>query len=59
MNPTQLWDTTMNPETRVLARVTLQDAEREEKMFSILMGEKVEPRQQFIMKNSSIADIDC
>jgi len=59
MNPTQLWDTTMNPETRVLAKVTLQDAEREEQMFKILMGEEVAPRQAFIINNSSIADIDC
>ncbi|BAB59683.1 DNA gyrase subunit b [Thermoplasma volcanium GSS1] len=56
MNPEQLWDTTMNPKTRKLVQVTIQDAEEAERIFSILMGEKVEPRRRFIEENAVYAE---
>ena len=52
MNPEQLWDTTMNPDTRTLLQVALDDAVEAEHMFTLLMGEQVEPRRQFIEEHA-------
>lgn len=55
MDPHELWDTTMNPETRTLKQITLDDALVADETFTILMGEKVEPRKEFIEKNAKYA----
>ena len=52
MNPEQLWNTTMNPETRTMLKVTVADAEDSDRMFEILMGEDVPDRRQFIEKHA-------
>ena len=58
MSPEQLWQTTMKPETRRLKQVTIEDAVEADKIFSILMGEKVEPRKQFIITHAKEAELD-
>ena len=55
MDPHELWDTTMNPETRTLRRITLEDARRADEIFTILMGEQVEPRKEWIEHNAKYA----
>ena len=55
MDPHELWDTTMNPETRTLRRITLADAVAADNIFTILMGEKVEPRKEWIEENAKYA----
>ena len=52
MNPEQLWDTTMTPDRRTLLQVALDDAVEAEHMFTLLMGEQVEPRRQFIEEHA-------
>ena len=59
MNDQQLWDTTMNPETRLLRQVTIENAAEADRVFSMLMGDEVAPRREFIEENASYANIDA
>ena len=59
MNAEQLWDTTMNPQTRLLKQVNIENAAEADEIFSMLMGDDVEPRRQFIEENATYANIDA
>ena len=58
MNPEQLWDTTMNPQTRILKQVNVEDAQKADETFIMLMGEEVAPRKKFIQSHAKLATLD-
>ena len=59
MNATQLWDTTMNPEFRTLRKVEIENGVEADRIFSMLMGDEVPPRRDFIERNAVYANIDA
>ena len=59
MNSTQLWETTMNPDTRKLRQVQIDNAAEADRVFSMLMGDEVPPRREFIEQNAHYANIDA
>ena len=58
MNPEQLWETTMNPENRILKKIGIENAEEVDRVFTMLMGEEVPPRKHFIQENAKLANLD-
>ena len=56
MNPSQLWATTMDPQTRIMYKVTIEDATKADEMFKILMGDEVAPRKEFIQTHAKYAE---
>jgi DNA gyrase subunit B len=58
MNPEQLWETTMNPEKRILKKVTVEDAQKADQVFSMLMGEEIAPRKKYIQTHAKLATLD-
>lgn len=58
MNPQQLWDTTMNPESRIIKKITIEDANKADTAFEVLMGNKVPPRKKFIQTRAQMAELD-
>jgi DNA gyrase subunit B len=58
MNPEQLWETTMNPEKRILKKVSIEDVQKADEVFSMLMGEEVPPRKRFIQTYAKTANLD-
>lgn len=58
MNPDQLWDTTMNPDSRIIKKVTIADAQKADAIFSTLMGDDVPPRKKFIQTHAQLAELD-
>ena len=59
MNPEELWETTMNPATRTLEQISIDEIEKDEYILSLCMGEEVIPRREFIMQHALEANIDC
>jgi DNA gyrase subunit B len=58
MNPSQLWETTMDPKVRILKKITIKDATEADKTFNMLMGEEVPPRRRFIQTHAKLATLD-
>ena len=58
MNPEQLWDTTMNPENRIMRQVTIADSANADQVFTMLMGDEVAPRKRFIQTHAKSATLD-
>ena len=59
MDAIQLWETTMNPDTRILRQVNIENAAEADRIFSMLMGDEVPPRREFIEQNAHYANIDA